>query len=96
MHGIGDLAAALAGRRKYVDATSQSMESSGVGKLSSASHDSARAALLALGSIPPRPESGYAGIQNQGATCYLNSLLQVMYCTNDFRQKLYGEFCCYA
>ena len=30
----------------------------------------------------------FVGLRNQGATCYLNSLLQAMYMTPDFRSAL--------
>lgn len=33
-----------------------------------------------------RRQTGYAGLRNQGATCYMNSLLQSLYCTNAFRK----------
>ncbi len=33
-----------------------------------------------------KKETGYVGLKNQGATCYLNSLLQSLYCTNAFRK----------
>ncbi|GAA5807685.1 hypothetical protein MFLAVUS_001059 [Mucor flavus] len=36
-----------------------------------------------------RKETGYVGIKNQGATCYMNSLLQSLYCTNQFRKAVY-------
>ncbi|KAI7906203.1 uncharacterized protein BX663DRAFT_499233 [Cokeromyces recurvatus] len=36
-----------------------------------------------------RKETGYVGIKNQGATCYMNSLLQSLYCTNQFRRAVY-------
>ncbi|CAO3589225.1 unnamed protein product [Absidia cylindrospora] len=36
-----------------------------------------------------RKETGYVGIKNQGATCYMNSLLQSLYCTNLFRKAVY-------
>ena len=32
--------------------------------------------------------TGYRGLRNQGATCYLNSLLQAMYMTPDFKHAL--------
>ncbi|KAI7858609.1 hypothetical protein BDC45DRAFT_498727 [Circinella umbellata] len=36
-----------------------------------------------------RKETGYVGIKNQGATCYMNSLLQSLYCTSTFRRAVY-------
>ena len=36
-----------------------------------------------------RKETGYVGILNQGATCYMNSLLQTLYHTNYFRKCVY-------
>lgn len=36
-----------------------------------------------------KKETGYVGLKNQGATCYLNSLLQSLYFTKLFRQAVY-------
>ncbi|KAF2746178.1 cysteine proteinase [Sporormia fimetaria CBS 119925] len=36
-----------------------------------------------------KKETGMVGLKNQGATCYLNSLLQSLYFTNLFRQAVY-------
>ncbi|KAL1922126.1 uncharacterized protein VTP21DRAFT_10768 [Calcarisporiella thermophila] len=36
-----------------------------------------------------KKETGYVGLKNQGATCYMNSLLQSLYCTNYFRKAVY-------
>lgn len=36
-----------------------------------------------------KKETGYVGLKNQGATCYLNSLLQSLYFTNIFRKAIY-------
>lgn len=33
-----------------------------------------------------KKETGFVGLKNQGATCYLNSLLQSLYLTNGFRK----------
>lgn len=37
----------------------------------------------------PRPISGYVGLVNQAMTCYLNSLLQALFMTPEFRNALY-------
>ncbi|KAL3478386.1 hypothetical protein BJX99DRAFT_224406 [Aspergillus californicus] len=36
-----------------------------------------------------KKETGMVGLRNQGATCYLNSLLQSLYFTNTFRKAAY-------
>ncbi|KAJ2848974.1 ubiquitin-specific protease ubp15, partial [Coemansia erecta] len=36
-----------------------------------------------------RTHTGYVGLKNQGATCYMNSLLQSLYFTNEFRNAVY-------
>ncbi|XP_066301644.1 ubiquitin carboxyl-terminal hydrolase 40-like [Branchiostoma lanceolatum] len=38
---------------------------------------------------PPRRGTGLCGIRNQGATCYLNSLLQTLLFTPEFRESLF-------
>jgi len=90
-----DLAAVLQQRRKLADASTHASEGLGIRSpkqpSAAAGAESSRQALLAVGAAPPRADCGYVGLHNQGATCYLNSLLQVMYCTNDLRRALYGE-----
>jgi ubiquitin carboxyl-terminal hydrolase 40 len=39
---------------------------------------------------PPRGTAGFVGLKNHGATCYLNSLLQTLYLTPEFRQGIYA------
>lgn len=36
-----------------------------------------------------RKETGFVGLKNQGATCYMNSLLQTLYNVNQFRKAVY-------
>ncbi|XP_076047681.1 ubiquitin-specific protease 7 isoform X2 [Oratosquilla oratoria] len=36
-----------------------------------------------------KKHTGYVGLKNQGATCYMNSLLQVLYFTNQLRTAVY-------
>lgn len=36
-----------------------------------------------------KKETGFVGLKNQGATCYLNSLIQSLYFTNAFRKVSY-------
>ncbi|KAL0031727.1 hypothetical protein WJX79_003396 [Trebouxia sp. C0005] len=36
-----------------------------------------------------KKSTGYVGLKNQGATCYMNSLLQTLYNINYFRQAVY-------
>jgi ubiquitin carboxyl-terminal hydrolase 7 len=46
-------------------------------------------AVLTAHSYDSKKETGMVGLKNQGATCYLNSLLQSLYFTNAFRKAVY-------
>lgn len=39
--------------------------------------------------LSSKEETGYVGLQNQGATCYMNSLLQTLYTLPAFRKVVY-------
>jgi len=41
-------------------------------------------------SLEPRPPSNFVGLMNQGATCYLNSLIQALFMTPQFREGIYS------
>lgn len=45
--------------------------------------------LIFLQSYDSKKETGMVGLKNQGATCYLNSLVQSLYFTNAFRKAVY-------
>jgi ubiquitin carboxyl-terminal hydrolase 7 len=40
-------------------------------------------------SYDSRKETGFVGLKNQGATCYMNSLLQTLFNINQFRKAVY-------
>jgi len=39
--------------------------------------------------VPDRAPGGFVGLKNQGATCYLNSLIQSLFMTPEFRRVIY-------
>lgn len=38
--------------------------------------------------MPEKPREGFVGLKNQGATCYLNSLIQSFFMSPEFRNTI--------
>jgi ubiquitin carboxyl-terminal hydrolase 47 len=76
----------LANRKKFIDENSDTYEGQGQGNgtidLRSTSHGL---------NFHEKSLTGYTGLINQGATCYLNSLLQSLYMIPEFRSALYSS-----
>jgi uncharacterized UBP type Zn finger protein len=47
------------------------------------------------GSYDSKKATGYVGLKNQGATCYLNSLLQTLFHLTAFRKVCAFHVCLY-
>ncbi len=92
---IPGLTAALQSRRQYVDDTSESVTATGRGG-TDVSGRSGRTARFAGMSFINKSPTGYVGLVNQGATCYLNSLLQLLFMLPDCRSAVYRTCVAFA
>ena len=72
------LKAALQSRKAAVDACASTSEATGDGSRFSASATS----------FTPARSHGFAGLSNLGATCYMNSLLQALFCQANVRRAV--------
>ena len=80
-----NLASALSSRRKYVEESAVVSEGQGQSSYSPNKYD----ATSKGESFLPKSDCGHTGLVNQGATCYLNSLLQCLYMLPDFRSSIF-------
>lgn len=80
---------ALASKKKMVDET-YSTTATGQG-LGSIADDKPTTAKLPFytGDMVDKSDTGFTGLLNQGATCYLNSLLQSLFMTPELREAVF-------
>lgn len=79
------LTAALANRKKYVEEQSLVAEGCGAGT----GELRVTGSKFAGFTFVEKSETGFTGLVNQGATCYLNSLIQALFMLPEFRLALY-------
>jgi hypothetical protein len=90
-HLLGtDFANMLSSRKQFVDTNDENKSGAVEGKgdaygkgLGTLSHDS-------YGTFTAKSATGFCGLANQGATCYLNSLIQAMYMLPAFRAAVFS------
>ena len=84
------LEAALQRRRQYVNQVAEETDGEGTGEMM-AGGDAMSPKFGGIHFVDKSP-TGFVGLINQGATCYLNSFLQMLFMTVDFRKALFGAF----
>jgi hypothetical protein len=86
----GNLENLLKSRRQYIDEVSDVVVGQGSSSSSCAESGSTPSRLGSM-SFVDKTTSGFTGLVNQGATCYLNSLVQSLFMLSKFRQAVYDH-----
>eukprot|EP01083_Nonionella_stella_P118255 352992_1 len=80
---------ALASRKKMVDETSSTCAiGSGQGSITDDKPTTAKLPFY-TGNMVDKSSTGFTGLLNQGATCYLNSLIQSLFMTPELREAVF-------
>ena len=89
---IPNLANVLADRKKFVDEQTSNESSFAYGTNDASHYTSSNNSKFknSAESFKSKSVTGFTGLENQGATCYLNSLLQSLYMCPEFRKALYA------
>ena len=86
---IAGLANALAGRKKMIDEVASTVAiGQGHGSLFDDKPTTAKLPFY-TGDMVDKSDTGFTGLLNQGATCYLNSLLQSLFMTPELREAVF-------
>jgi uncharacterized UBP type Zn finger protein len=85
---LSQLKGSLKGRKKYIDNVSEAHSSMGSG-ISLTNPTSGRTKFFNFTDFKDKSNTGFCGLKNQGATCYLNSLLQALYFTPGLKPHVY-------
>jgi ubiquitin C-terminal hydrolase len=87
---FAQLQSQLKSRRDYVDAASTVASGQGEGiRLADVGAPGGHK-FFSFRDFQDGSATGYRGLRNQGATCYLNSMLQALYLTHGFRRAVYA------